>query len=717
MATGLPLLLQLLLFLLGQPGMAQARPEVPQVSARNPHGPLTIPCENCHTFTSWKPIRSVPEFDHSHTRFPLRGMHEGVRCRQCHVLEVFSNIGSRCSDCHADLHRGQFGARCEQCHTVKGWSVAVKAVQNHQNRFPLVGAHAVLDCESCHRGGATGQFSGLPTDCVSCHSKDYQGAKGPDHQVLGFPTTCQVCHSMSSWFGASFDHLGFTGYALTGAHARLDCLACHVGGQFKGTPANCYACHAKDYNATQDPNHAQAGFPTDCGTCHTTASWAGAKFDHNTFTKFPLTGAHVNVPCSQCHVNGKYAGTPTDCAACHLPDYQKTTNPNHVQGGFPQTCDVCHNTTAWQPASYDHNKTAFPLTGAHVNVPCAQCHINGKYAGTPTDCAACHLPDYQKTTNPNHAAAGFPQTCAVCHNTAAWQPAIFDHSKTVFPLTGAHVNVACTQCHINGKYAGTPTNCAACHLTDYQKTTNPNHAAAGFPTDCSLCHSTASWAGATFNHNQTQFPLTGAHVNAACSQCHSSGVYKGLSTDCVSCHLQNYNSTTNPNHVAAGYPQQCNICHNTTAWQPATFDHSKTAFPLTGAHVSVPCASCHIAGVYAGTPTDCYSCHKKEYQSTTDPNHVAAAFPTTCQTCHTTSSWLGATFNHTWFPIYSGTHQGKWTTCADCHVNSANYAAFSCITCHTHAQSNVDPQHSGVSGYAYSATSCYSCHPQGVAGN
>lgn len=571
MATGLTLLLQILFFWLGQPGPAQARSESPQASSRNPHGAITIPCENCHTFTSWKPIRSVPEFDHNRTRFPLRGMHESVRCRQCHILLVFTNVGARCADCHADLHRGQFGGRCEQCHTVKGWNIAVKSIQNHQNRFPLLGAHATVECDACHRNGAAAQFTGLPTDCLSCHTKTFQSAKQPDHQVLGFPSICQLCHTMNSWFGAKFDHLRFTGYALTGAHANLDCVSCHIGGKYKGTPANCYACHTKEYNSTSNPNHVQAAFPTDCSFCHSTVTWAGAKFDHNAFSNFPLTGAHVNAACSQCHINGKFAGTPRDCASCHLPDYQKTTNPNHAQ--------------------------------------------------------------------------------------------------------------------------------------------------AGFPTDCSVCHSTASWAGAKFDHSQTLFPLTGAHVNVACATCHVNGVFKGLSTACVSCHLKDYNGTTNPNHVQAGFPQQCNVCHNTTAWQPASFDHSKTVFPLTGAHVSVPCASCHVGGKYAGTPTDCYSCHKTQYLGTTDPNHVAAAFPTTCQTCHTTSTWLGATFNHTWFPIYSGTHQGKWTTCADCHVNSGNYAVFSCINCHAHDRSIVNPKHQNVGGYVYNATSCYSCHPQGVAGN
>ena len=642
-------------------------------------------------------------------------MHEGVTCTQCHVSQVFSNVGTTCETCHADIHRGQFGGRCEQCHTVKSWTVAMQSIQNHQNRFPLVGAHATAECESCHTGGATAQFSGLSTNCLSCHLRDFQNAKAPNHQASNFSTSCQSCHSMNSWAGASFDHLKFTGFALTGAHTSLDCATCHVGGKFQGTPANCYGCHATDFNTTSNPNHPQAGFPTDCQTCHSTAAWSGATFDHNAFTQFPLTGAHVSVACATCHVNGQFSGTATNCVSCHVKDYNGASNPNHVQGGFPTTCQTCHSTVSWSGAAFDHNTfTQFPLTGAHVSVACSTCHVNGRFAGTPQTCVGCHLPDFNGTTNPNHVQAGFPTTCQNCHTTTTWSGAQFNHNTmTSFPLTGAHVSVGCETCHVNGRFAGTPQTCVGCHLPDFNGTTNPNHVQAGFPTDCTTCHSTTTWSGATFNHNTTNFPLTGAHIPVACATCHVNGVFAGLGTACSTCHLTDFTSTTNPNHVQAGFPQTCAVCHNTSAWQPAAFDHNITGFPLTGAHTTVACANCHLNGNYTNTPTDCYSCHTPEYRNTTDPNHVAAAFPTTCQTCHTTTRWTGATFTHSRFPIYSGTHNGKWNTCADCHVNSSNYTQFSCIICHQHSDANTSRRHSGVRGYVYNGTSCYSCHPQG----
>ena len=132
---------------------------------------------------------------------------------------------------------------------------------------------------------------------------------------------------------------------------------------------------------------------------------------------------------------------PRSACRCHLTNYQKTTNPNHVAAGFPQDCQLCHTTTQWTGATFDHTtKTTFPLTGAHMPLTCNQCHVDRRLHGLSTPCASCHLPNYQKTTNPNHVTAGFPQDCALCHTTTQWTGATFNHTTTTtFPLTGAHM--------------------------------------------------------------------------------------------------------------------------------------------------------------------------------------------------------------------------------------------------------------------------------------
>ena len=688
-------------------------------NSRSPHGSLSVPCQNCHTLSGWKPIRAVPEFDHNTTKYPLRGMHEGVSCTQCHTKLVFSNVGTQCADCHADIHKRQMGANCEQCHTVKGWNVAIQQINQHMNRFPLIGAHATLDCDSCHKSAAVGQFQGLSTMCFSCHQKDFVNTKttGLDHVKLNLPTGCEQCHTMDNWMGAKFDHLQFTGFALTGAHATLDCAACHMGGKFAGTPAACVGCHLADFNKTSNPPHPQAGFPTTCQTCHNTSTWNATTFNHNTFTKFPLTGGHVNVACTQCHINNQFVGTPTDCASCHMKDFNGATNPNHVQSGFPTTCQQCHTTSSWLTATFDHNSTGFPLTGAHATVQCAQCHANGNYSLTSanTACVSCHLKDFQGATQPNHVQANFAQTCQQCHNTTAWTGASFDHSTTGFPLTGAHTALQCAQCHVNGNYGLTNANttCVSCHLKDFQGTTNPNHVSSGFAQTCEQCHNTTAWTAATFNHNNTGFPLTGAHATVACASCHVNNNYNltSANTPCVSCHLTNFQGTTNPNHVTGGFPQTCEQCHNTTSWLSATFDHSTTGFPLTGAHSTLQCAQCHVNGNYNLTAanTTCVSCHLTNFQTATNPNHVQANFPQTCQQCHTTTTWGNATFDHstTGFPL-TGAHIAL--QCVQCHA-SGNYnltaANTACASCHlANFQSTTTPPHAA----ANFPQTCQQCH-------
>ena len=78
-----------------------------------------------------------------------------------------------------------------------------------------------------------------------------------------------------------------------------------------------------------------------------------------------------------------------------------------------------------------------------------------------------------------------------------------------------------------------------------------------------------------------------------------------------------------------------------------------TDFPLTGAHVAAQCASCHGDNIFAGKSVDCYSCHRPDYDGTTAPPHAAAGFATACATCHNTTRYTDADYDHgaTDFPL------------------------------------------------------------------
>ena len=342
------------------------------------------------------------------------------------------------------------------------------------------------------------------------------------------------------------------------------------------------------------------------------------------------------------------------------------------------------------------------------------------YTGTPTDCYSCHQADYAAHDEPEPRGLGLPDAVPDLPQHERLAAGELRPQQTRFPLTGAHdARSDCAKCHVGGRYAGTPTDCYSCHQANYAATTNPNHAAAGFPTQCQTATTTTRLAAGELRprgdavpaHRRPQRGRTARSATRAAAT-------RGRPTDCYSCHQTNYASTTNPNHQAAAFPTQCQTCHTTSAWRPATSDHNKTRFPLTGAHQRVDCARCHVGGRYTGTPTDCNSCHQANYAATTNPNHRSAGFPITCQDCHTTTAWRPASFDHDgrYFPIYSGKHRGKWTSCSECHVNAGNYKAFECILCHEHSnKAKVDSDHKGEKGYVYASSACYQCHRNGRA--
>jgi hypothetical protein len=576
---------------------------------------------------------------------------------------------------------------CSACHNSSNWKVDFsKSNFNHdETGFNLMGQHKLVDCKSCH---ANLVFSKTEPECNSCHTDIHQESVGLD---------CSRCHTSNSWIVEDINRIHQERrFPLLGNHLLADCAQCHSGYSnlyFEPINVDCYDCHEKDYNATTFPNHSTAGFSTDCEMCHSINAdgWTATSIIHDFF---PLVGGHAIQDCFTCHKQGgDFTGLSQECYSCHQGDYENVQDPNHVQNNFPTDCKQCHTIMGWSPATFDHNQTAFPLTGKHTTVSCSNCHTNG-YANTPTDCYSCHQADYQSVSDPNHIANNFPTDCSQCHNTNGWGDATFDHSQTSFPLTGKHTTTNCIDCHSTG-YTNTPTDCYSCHQANYQSANDPNHVANNFPTDCSQCHNTNGWGDAVFDHSQTSFPLTGTHTTTNCIDCHSNG-YTNTPTDCYSCHSANYNSTTDPNHQSLGYPTTCGDCHSTTDWTGATFDHSQTSFPLTGTHTTTNCIDCHSNG-YTNTPTDCYSCHSANYNSTTDPNHQSLGFPTTCEDCHSTTDWTGATFDHSIY-VLSGNHLSM--ACNECH-SEANYQP-QCLSCHTNdflgGHRQGDP------------TDCWNCH-------
>jgi nitrate/TMAO reductase-like tetraheme cytochrome c subunit len=413
-------------------------------------------------------------------------------------------------------------------------------------------------------------------------------------------------------------------------------------------------------------------------------SWSPATFDHST-TKFPLTGKHSTLPCQNCHTNGNYQLVYLNCYQCHQNDFTQAANPNHVSGNFSHVCENCHTTTVWSPASFDHSTTKFSLTGKHATLQCQDCHIAGNYQINYTNCFQCHQNDFNQTTNPNHTAGNFSHQCETCHSTTSWSSATFNHSTTKFILTGAHIATPCASCHVNNNFQLSYTNCYMCHQADFQKPTIPNHVAGNFAQTCDQCHSTTVWTPSTFNHANTPFPLVGAHQAVLCANCHVNNVYAGLHQNCIDCHQTNFNTATNPNHVAGNFSTTCTTCHSMTAWSPASFDHSTTKLPLTGAHTSVQCQTCHTNGNYQLVYTNCYQCHAANFTGATTPvPHTG--FSTDCSACHTTNpGWTPSIYSHTnAVPRFPQDNRHRSAACTKCHQNVTNYTIACCQSsgCH-----------------------------------
>lgn len=620
----------------------------------SPHGEdLKISCDECHTSESWKIDMTKFSFDHNQrTGFPLEGTHIDVSCKDCHSDLIFANGKSSCFECHTDIHEQTLGLECERCHTSNSWIVENMTEIHQLSRFPLLGAHNTADCYDCHKTASTLRFEPLDTDCYSCHQEDYLTAQSPNHIEANYSTDCTQCHQMNA-FGWTGSDINHSFFPLNLGHDIDDCAACH-----------------------KDPND--------------------------------------------------YGNISSDCISCHENDYNSATTPDHTGLGFSTNCALCHSLEpGWKPADFSQHDQVFPIySGEHAGEwnSCTECHpIANDYS--IFTCTSCHEHNQGEMDDEHDDVQGYvyeSNACLACHPTGSEEGA-FDHNKTGFPLTGSHTNAECLSCHESG-YAGTPNTCNSCHIDEFNNTSNPNHISAEISTECEECHTTGpGWTPAEYRvHDNLYFPIYSGEHNGewnTCMECHNVEGNYAIFT-CTDCHEHNQTDMDEEHNGIDGYVYEdnaCLACHPTGSGEGA-FDHNQTNFPLTGAHTTTDCASCHTNG-YEGTPTDCNSCHNDDYMNTSNPNHSNAEISTDCEQCHTTGpGWSPAEFtmhDNLYFPIYSGEHNGEWSLCAECHNLEGNYAIFSCTTCHEHNQSNMDEEHNGITGYVYEDNACLACHPDG----
>jgi len=307
-------------------------------------------------------------------------------------------------------HGKDFKISCGTCHSTKDWTLdkSIYSFDHSTTKLPLVGQHKEINCKLCH---TTLVFSEAKakTECVKCHDDIHS-------QTVG--NFCDKCHTPSTWIVNNVTELHQQGrFPLVGVHTITDCQKCHKSEslhRYDVLGVECIDCHRDVYMASSKPNHATAGFSTDCSQCHFIYSyeWAGTGFNHSFF---PLTLGH-NIDCSKCHTNNNYSNLSTACVSCHLADYNATTNPVHTGGCYPKNCEMCHTTNpGWSPTNFQHDNY-FPISsGKHSGIACVECHTNQNDCSV-FSCIDCHVHNQSETNGQHNDVGGYSWTSTACYS-------------------------------------------------------------------------------------------------------------------------------------------------------------------------------------------------------------------------------------------------------------------------------------------------------------
>ena len=470
-------------------------------------------------------------------------------------------------------------------------------------------------------------------------------------------------------------------------HAKLEtqCSECHSRFSKATQTRLCLDCH-EDIDRDIKGETGYHGRLTDittmsCKSCHSEHLGRDADivrldplaFDHRR-TDFSLQGAHTAVACSACHETGKkYAEAKSACHSCH-----GRQDPH--QGNLGDDCRSCHTVESWKEFDFDHDKTDFPLHGAHRDTACNTCHINEKYKDTTRTCRSCHALDDV------HNGGNGPK-CADCHNERKWTESEFDHNKdTKFRLKGRHANVRCEACHKDPVKDRKPaTVCVDCHRND-----DAHHGRYG--KKCQTCHNEKQWKKSRFDHqHDTRFPLQGKHQQLLCNACHRGDIYtENLSAACFSCHQSD--------DVHEGQEgKQCQRCHQVSGWGDSiVFDHDLTRFPLLGLHATVPCEECHLSSAFKDTELECVSCHR-------DDDEHKTTLGAECQDCHNPNSWSVWIFDHSKQTDFELLGAHRDLHCSNCHKRPTRGAVSRSQQCNVcHRQDDIHQGHFG--------SDCARCH-------
>jgi len=367
---------------------------------------LSVDCASCHSYEVFKP---APKFDHSKSKFVLKGKHKSVDCSKCHEVSTlngkkfqrFNGIQfNSCVNCHKDVHDNKFGQKCTECHSEESFK-SVKGIgqfDHNKTNFRLEGKHVNVNCKLCHKVSLTAPLK--HSRCMDCHTDYHKG----QFTKKGITPDCSYCHDQNGFKGSSFtfEQHNKSSFKLDGAHAATPCISCHKKSnewQFQITDKRCMACHNNIHKGFIEEKYIPEG---RCESCHNTLNWNSVVFDHKS-TTFELKGKHAERSCRDCHFKKgtdnqtiqRFAELNGNCEDCHADVHQKQFD---VKGKIE--CTTCHGGFEnWKADRFNHSTTKFKLEGGHKGVECKKCHIVNKsapvpfiqYKNTDTKCISCHI--------------------------------------------------------------------------------------------------------------------------------------------------------------------------------------------------------------------------------------------------------------------------------------------------------------------------------------
>lgn len=623
-------------------------------------------CAPCHAVSGTPPLASAPLCTVCHTAgSPLTNS----GCASCHAKPpagaAYPNIAGKhakhdalasvtgvCTSCHNNLDSGTTG------HYNRANAVAGK----DSLRVPP-GDAAFLTAYNAKSGAATFDNTALTCANVSCHG----AVTAPNWQTgtisVNTDAGCRQCHTLGTASGNPENNSPFSGLhgfhlSATGTVAAA-CTDCHNMANATTGAAN----HFKFLNTPQmegpagqtvEPGGSAANYNAANQTCtvnchnvqHTSFSWQG--------------GANHAVPfLATAHTAVAQAGFDSNCATCHA-----------VTGSSPvasaPTCAVCHQSASALPftnCTSCHSKppagAAYPnIAGKHakhdalatVTGVCGPCHTgldSGSQAHydranarpgmnelrvAPGDVA------FQSTFNAKAGYASFSNTAITCANVSchgavaapSWQ------TGTIASATDA----GCRQCHKQGSALGNPEN------------NSPYSGMHGFHLSstgtvvalCTDCHDmTLSTTGATNHFKFLNTPQMEGPASDTVAPLGVQGNYDATNLTCtVNCHSHQHTNTSwtgGANHAVpylatahtavnqAGFDGNCATCHAVSGTSPFS--------------LAPTCTTCHQAGSPL-TATNCTSCHANPPAGSGYPGiagkhakHNALATVTgACGTCH-----------------------------------------------------------------------------------